>query len=91
VETKGATIISNGTSVAIQSIARDITGRKRSERKLYESEQRFAAIFRYSLACMSLTRLSDGKFLDVNNAFLRVTGYEREEIIGSTALDLIYE
>ena len=88
VETTGSIIISNGIPVAIQSIARDITERKRAVRKLYESEQRFAAIFRYSLACTSLTRLSDGKFLDVNDAFLRMTGYEREEIIGSTALDL---
>ena len=88
VETIGSTIMSDGIPVAIQLIARDITERKRAEKELNDSEQRFSAIFRYSLACISLTRISDGKFLDVNDAFLRMTGYKREEIIGSTALDL---
>ena len=37
---------------------------------------------------VSLTRLSDGVFLDVNKAFLLLFGYERNEVIGSNPLSL---
>jgi PAS domain S-box-containing protein len=31
---------------------------------------------------MAISRLSDGRFLDVNDAFVRMTGYAREEAVG---------
>ncbi|MDQ3928044.1 MAG: PAS domain-containing protein, partial [Chloroflexota bacterium] len=37
---------------------------------------------------MAITRLSDGKFVEVSDNFLTVFGYSREELIGSTALEL---
>jgi two-component system cell cycle sensor histidine kinase/response regulator CckA len=34
---------------------------------------------------VSISRLADGTFLDVNQAFLRATGYERGEVMGQSA------
>ncbi len=37
---------------------------------------------------MTLSRASDGTFIDVNNTFLDMVGLSREEVIGKTAIDL---
>jgi PAS domain S-box-containing protein len=37
---------------------------------------------------MSLTTLLEGRYLDVNDSFLRMSGYSREEVIGRTSTEL---
>ena len=53
-----------------------------------ESESKFSAFFHGSPVCMSISRLSDGIYVDVNQAFLEVFGYLREQVIGHTSLEL---
>lgn len=53
-----------------------------------EAQQRFERMFRHNPAMMALTTLPDRRFVDVNHAFLRVTGYTRSEIIGATSAGL---
>ena len=67
---------------------RDVTDRVDAEKALRQSEERFATVFRAGPIGASLTRLADGKFLDVNDAFLRLFGYEHSEVIGSDPLSL---
>lgn len=69
-------------------ILRDITDRKLALDELRESEQRFSKAFSANPQPMSLTRMSDGKYLDVNESFLAMSGYAREEVIGHTSIDL---
>jgi PAS domain S-box-containing protein len=61
--------------------------RRQAEEALRESEERFSKAFHANPAPLSITRLEDGRFLDVNQAFLRLIGYRREEIIGSTSIE----
>ncbi len=68
---------------------RDITERKRLEAALLAaSENRFAAVFAASPVPLSISTLAEGRFIDVNDAFLQLTGYGREEVLGHTAEDL---
>jgi PAS domain S-box-containing protein len=57
-------------------------------RGLRESQERFSKAFRASPVFLSIARLSDGKFVEVNEAFLQSSGYTREEVIGRTSADL---
>jgi PAS domain S-box-containing protein len=72
---------------AIESI-RDITERKQAEDALREGEERFSRFFRSTPVGTSITRLSDGQCVDINDAFLGSFGYTREEVIGQNPLEL---
>jgi PAS domain S-box-containing protein len=76
-------LVRRATQVA--SIAVD---RHLAEARLRESELRFSTAFYANPACMTITRCSDGRFLYVNDAFLRMFGYSRAEAVGQTALSL---
>lgn len=77
-----------GTIVGCLVVARDITERKRAQAALQESEQRFSTVIRNSPVAIGISRLADGKFLDINEAFVQLYGYSREEIVGHTSTEL---
>lgn len=73
----------------------DITGYGRNMKVLRESEDRglhsgelFTRIFNVNPVPMAVYKIRDGRFIEVNDSFLRITGYRREEVIGRRALDL---
>ena len=66
---------------AAQVTLRDISLRK-------EAEERFYKAFNAIPEPMTIASASEGRYLDVNESFLRVTGYSREEVIGRTSLEL---
>ncbi|MCC7373814.1 MAG: PAS domain S-box protein [Verrucomicrobiales bacterium] len=72
----------------VVAIFDNITEHRRREAALLESEERFSKIFRSCPLAIGLSRLSDHRFLDVNGAFVRLYGYEREEILGRTSAEL---
>jgi PAS domain S-box-containing protein len=47
-----------------------------------EARQRFEALFRGSPVPLSLTTLDERVFVEVNEAFLAMSGYSRDEVIG---------
>ena len=53
-----------------------------------ESDTRFQTIFHASPIGMAITRFADGRYLDVNEEFLSLMGYAREEVVGETATKL---
>ena len=60
---------------------------RRVETALRASQERFATMFLASPVGICVSRLSDGTFLNANDAFLATIGYVREEIIGYSSLD----
>jgi PAS domain S-box-containing protein len=55
---------------------------------LLESEQRYAAIFEHAPFAIALTRLPDGVTISVNDAFVRLFEFSRDEVIGKTSREL---
>jgi len=76
---KALTAIASAVAVGIE--------RKRAEEALRQSEERFARVFEASPVGITISTLDDGRFLDANGAFLRLTGYSRDEVLGKTALE----
>ncbi|TMD61150.1 MAG: EAL domain-containing protein [Chloroflexi bacterium] len=66
----------------------DLTEHLRSEEALRQSEERFARLFRENPAGLLVSRLSDGVVLDVNEAWLGMTGFGRDETVGKTVVEL---
>jgi len=62
----------------------DITERQRSAKALRDSEAIFFQTFHASPVAMALSSIGDGRLLDVNAEFLRLTGWSRDEVIGHT-------
>lgn len=77
-----ATVI---TSLVVGAITEE---RRTAIADLSRSEQKFVRIFMASPEAVTITRLRDGMYLDVNEAFTRGTGYKREDVLGRTALEL---
>ena len=48
----------------------------------------YARIFRSIPAPAVVTTMQEGRFVDVNDAFCRETGYLRSEVLGHTAIEL---
>ncbi len=79
----------NGIPVAFLWIIKDISDRKRVEAEKRESGRRYKSLFEESRDAIFLTT-RDGRFIDVNRAALEAFGYTREEMLGSSALDLVW-
>jgi len=66
----------------------DITERSRSLETLRISEEKFSKVFFTSPDTISISRLSDGLFVDVNPSFTKLLGFEKDEAIGKTSYEL---
>jgi PAS domain S-box-containing protein len=78
----------NGMLLRAWGTQRDITEQKRAEAALRESEERFAKAFHASPEALSISRLADGVILEVNDSFISLFGFDRDELIGKSTLDL---
>ena len=79
---------SKGDVVAGISIFHDITERKRADEALKQSEEKFRTVFESSPDAITITRRKDGRFVEVNDGFTKMSGYTREEVIGKSHLEL---
>lgn len=66
----------------------EIGARKQIEADLKLSEERFMKAFRSNPSLMTISKLESGIIADVNDTFLRITGFSREEVIGRSTVDL---
>jgi len=67
---------------------RDVTQRHLTEEALRLSEERFYKAFQLNPATMSISRVKDGSYINVNQRWLETTGYSPDEVIGNNATKL---
>jgi two-component system cell cycle sensor histidine kinase/response regulator CckA len=72
----------------IACVLQDITERKRSEEALRKSEERFSKAFRSSPVAITISTEAEGRYLDVNDAFLQMVERMRKDVIGRTTTEL---
>jgi len=66
----------------------DITARKKIEEAQRRSEKLLSTVFQASPDPISLTTMSDGRYIDVNESFLKALGWRRSDVIGRTATEI---
>ena len=86
---------SDGEILYIVTLVEDIHARKEAEERLARtkvalevSEECYRTAFRTSVDAISISNYSEGRYLDANQSFLDLSGYERNEVIGRTTSEL---
>jgi PAS domain S-box-containing protein len=78
----------DGKFTGLLSVNRDIGDRKRAEKALQHSEERFTKAFQSSPVAITITHVKDGRVIDVNLAWSHLFGYSREEALDRTSVEL---
>ena len=67
---------------------RDITDRKAAEEAIKSSQDLFAAAFQGGPLLMTISDVETGRYQEVNDNFLAVSGFTREEVLGKTSTEV---
>lgn len=61
---------------------------KRQTKAVTKSEQKFSKIFNCIPDLVIISTLKTGRYVEVNDAFVEISGYKREEVLGRTIQEL---
>ena len=81
-----AEFVTQGSERLVITMVLDVSAETQARRALEKSEERFSKAFNFSPLGMTITRMSDGMFLEVNEANERVLGFSREDFMNKTAV-----
>ena len=84
----GEPVIENGRVVKVRGVMQDIDEAKRADQRLRQSEERFSRTFHLMPYPMGLSHRSDGRYVDINPAWVEMLRIPLEEAIGRTAVEL---
>ncbi|ACU88837.1 PAS domain-containing sensor histidine kinase [Desulfomicrobium baculatum] len=77
-----------GRPVFLNGVVEDVSARKKAEKRLRQSEEKFSRLFRLSPDVIVVMNMTEGRIIDVNEAFSRLTGFAYHEAVGKTAQEL---
>ncbi len=77
-----------GEVCALSGVIKDITDYQLALLSSKENEEKFETAFKTSPDAIAITRIKDGTYIDINNSFKRILGYDREEMIGKSSIKL---
>jgi len=73
---------------AIFTIFNDISERKQIEETLKKSEEKFSKAFNACPVSITISSIDNGKYVDVNDSFITISGFTKEEVLGHTSTEL---
>jgi PAS domain S-box-containing protein len=72
----------------VVTVYKERSGKLKATAGLKSSEEKFSKMFNAYPQTMIVSRMSDGKVVDVNDGFVLQSGFSREEVIGRTTQEL---
>ena len=78
----------DGSYLMSRATLYDVTEWNQAVHALKESEARFGQVFRLSPDGIVLTSVAEGRVSEANEAFCRIAGRPREQVIGRTTIEL---
>ncbi len=72
----------------VTGTVQDITLQRQAEQALRESEEKFSKAFGFSPDAITIGTLDQGLIIDANDSFLKLSGYQRDEVLGKTVAEL---
>ena len=82
-----AEVVQHGEERLLITMVLDVSAEMASRVELEKSRERFSKAFNFSPLGMTITRLSDGRFIEVNPANERVLGYTQADFAGKTTME----
>jgi PAS domain S-box-containing protein len=82
-----AEFVEAGAEGLVITMLLDVSAEVAAREALRKSEERFSKAFNFSPLGMTITRISDGLFLEVNPANERVLGFTREDFMDRTSVE----
>lgn len=77
-----------GGQARVLAVIRDVSSRKQMEQALRLSEMKFSQAFANNPAAIALTRLADRVVLEINDTWVTLFGFRRDEVVGHSARHL---
>ncbi|MDD0815012.1 EAL domain-containing protein [Curvibacter sp. HBC28] len=77
-----------GETVRVVGMHLDVTSGHEAHEALLLSQTKFQTIYEAFPDAAGITRVSDGTYIEVNPAFCRLLGHERDELIGRSSIEL---
>ena len=69
-------------------VLQDVTEQRNQENALRDSERMLAEVFKASPAIIIVSHAETGQLIECNDAFTRLTGFERDDVIGKTSIEI---
>jgi PAS domain S-box-containing protein len=79
---------SSGKIIGVSKVARDVSQKKRADTALKMSEERYRTLFDYAPDGI-LIATPEGIYLDANASMCVMLGYQRDELLGRRAQDIV--
>lgn len=72
----------------VEALQKELFECRQEKEALRESEESYRIIMASAPDSITIRRRHDGRYIEINDAFCRLTGYSREEVIGKSPLEL---
>jgi PAS domain S-box-containing protein len=77
-----------GIFMGVEGVFRDITSQRSAEDALRNSEDKFSKAFSHAPLLMTISDIQTGTYLEANNRFCEVSGFNHSEVLGRTSIEL---